>query len=124
MPPLSMDLRERIIQAYEQGNTSIRKVAQQFRVSKTTVQNRLNLQRTTGQLAPKPPSGGKPSRLMGTEAQAIAMVKEHPDCTLSEYCELWIERTGIEMRESTMCTFLKTLKLTRKKRRKETLEQV
>ena len=33
------------------------------------------------------------------------MVGEHPDYTLSEYCELWLERTGIDMSESTMCTF-------------------
>lgn len=118
-----MDLRERIIGTYERGNTSIRKVAEQFHVSKTTVHDLITLKRTTGQLIPKPPSGGKPSRLIGTETQAIAMVGEHPDYTLSEYCELWLERTGIDMSESTMCTFLKRLKLTRKKKREGTAER-
>jgi transposase len=110
-----MDLRERIISTYEQGQTSIRKVAEQFQVSKTTVQNLLKLKERTGQIRPKPPSGGRQSKLKGKEAEAIAMVEEYPDYTLSEYCELWLERTGIDIRESTMCRLLQTLKLTRKK---------
>lgn len=120
MPSLSMDLRQRIIETYEGGNTSIRKVAQQFKVSKTTVNNLIQLKRTTGQIAPKPPNGGKPSRLLGKESEAIDMVEKYPDYTLSEYCELWRESTAIDLVPSTMCTFLKRLKLTRKKKQNET----
>ena len=123
MVALSMDLRERIVSTYEQGQTSIRKVAEQFHISKTTVHNLLKLKQETGQIKPKPASGGKPSQLMGKEAQAITMVGEYPDYTLSEYCELWLERTGINIRESTMCRFLQALKLTRKKKLKETVRQ-
>ncbi|MFM8295033.1 MAG: IS630 family transposase [Microcystaceae cyanobacterium] len=118
MPSLSLDLRKRIIETYEKGNTSIRKVAQQFQVSKTTVNNLIQLKRATGEIAPKPPNGGKPSRLLGKEAEAIDMVEQHPDYTLLEYCELWRERTDIDIAPSTMCSFLKTLKLTRKKKTK------
>jgi transposase len=114
-----MDMRERIVKTYEEGQTSIRKVAEQFQVSKTTVQNLLNLKRETGQVFPKAPSGGKPSQLMGKEEQAIAMVEQYPDYTLSEYCELWLEITGVAVAESTMCRFLQKLKLTRKKNKKE-----
>lgn len=120
MPSLSLDLRKRIIETYEKGNTSIRKVAQQFQVSKTTVNNLIQLKRATGEIAPKPPNGGKPSRLLGKEAEAIDMVEQHPDYTLLEYCELWRERTDIDIAPSTMCSFLKTLKLTRKKKQNET----
>jgi transposase len=124
MPALSMDLRERIVNSYEQGQTSIREVAKQFKVSKTTVSNLLKLKRETGQIKPKPASGGKPSQLQGKESQARAMVEEYPDYTLSEYCELWLERTGINIGESQMCRFLQALKLTRKKKLEETLRQV
>jgi transposase len=128
MTSLSVDLRERIVKTYEEGQTSIRKVAEQFKVSKTTVQNLLKLKRETGQIRPKPASGGKPSQLIGKEAQAIAMVEEYPDYTLSEYCEVWLERTGINIRESTMCCFLQQLKLTRKKKtrrnRRASLDEV
>jgi transposase len=115
MPALSMDVRERIVKTYEQGQTSIREVAKQFKVSKTTVSNLLKLKRETGQIKPKPASGEKPSQLLGKENQAVAMVEEYPDYTLSEYCELWLERTGISIGESQMCRFLQALKLTRKK---------
>lgn len=115
MSALSMDIRERIVKTYERGQTSIRKVAEQFQVSKTTVQNLLKLKRETGKVCPKVPSGGKPSQLIGKEEQAIAMVEEYPDYTLSEYCELWLERTGMGVTESTMCRFLQRLRLTRKK---------
>lgn len=124
MPALSMDLRERIVNTYERGQTSIREVAKQFKVSKTTVSNLLKLKRETGQIKPKPASGGKPSQLLGKESMAIAMVEEYPDYTLSEYCELWFERTGIGIGESQMCRFLQRLKLTRKKKPEETLRQV
>ncbi|QOV23604.1 COG3415 family protein [Anabaenopsis elenkinii] len=39
MKAYSIDLREKIISVYEAGNTSIRKVAERFKVSKNTVQD-------------------------------------------------------------------------------------
>ncbi|MDS3861230.1 helix-turn-helix domain-containing protein [Thermosynechococcaceae cyanobacterium BACA0444] len=97
MPALSLDLRERIVKSYEEGTTSIRKLAERFQVSKTTVHKLIILKRETGQLAPKRPNGGKPSPLVGKEAEGMAMVVEHPDYTLSEYCQEWLERTGMDI---------------------------
>ncbi|MEH2079108.1 MAG: hypothetical protein V7K89_03570 [Nostoc sp.] len=39
MKPYSIDFREKIVRAYEQGNTSIRLVAARFDVSKALVEN-------------------------------------------------------------------------------------
>ena len=115
MGALSLDLPKRILKSYETGTTSIRKLAVQFQVSKTTVHALIKLKRATGEIAPKPSGGGKPSALVGNDAEAMAMVAEHPDYTLSEYCELWLERTGMDIAQSTMCRFLQRLHLTRKK---------
>ena len=41
MKAYSIDLREKIVQAYERGNTSVRKVANNFGVSKSFVQKLL-----------------------------------------------------------------------------------
>lgn len=120
MSPLSLDLRTRIVKSYETGRTSIRKLAEQFQVSKATVHKLILLKRETGQVAPKPARGGKPSPLVGKEAEARAMVAEHPDYTLSEYCEVWLERTGMDISQSTMCRFLQRLNLTRKKKQNAT----
>jgi transposase len=48
------------------------------------------------------------------------MVEEHHDYTLSEYCELWEEKWGVRLSESTMCRFLGKLKLTLKKKQNGT----
>lgn len=116
MRPLSKDIRERIVRAYEAGDTSIRKVAQRFSVSKNTVQKLVTQKRETGDISPQKARGGRPSQLAGCEKGIRAMVEEHNDYTLSEYCELWEERSGVRVSESTMCRFLGKLKLTRKKK--------
>jgi transposase len=41
----SLDLRRKIVEAYEKGDTSIRKVAKQFSISPDTVRRLLNLYR-------------------------------------------------------------------------------
>ncbi len=41
MKPYSIDFREKVVKAYEQGDTSIRKVAARFDVSKAFVQKLL-----------------------------------------------------------------------------------
>jgi putative transposase len=55
----------------------------------------------------------------GYEAEIATMVSEHPDYTLAEYCEYWVEKTGIGVSESTMCRQLQKQKLTLKKNSQE-----
>lgn len=93
MKAYSIDLREKIISVYEAGNTSIRKVAERFKVNKNTVQDLVKRKREKGTLEPSVATGGKPSRLSGYEQQIEAMVAKHPDYTLAEYCEYWEEKT-------------------------------
>jgi len=38
MKPYSLDMRQKIVNTYEAGNTSVPKVAERFQVSKSTVQ--------------------------------------------------------------------------------------
>jgi putative transposase len=59
MKPYSIDLREKIISVYEAGNTSIRKVAERFKVSKNTVQNLVKRKREKGTLEPSVATGGR-----------------------------------------------------------------
>lgn len=123
MKAYSLDLREKIVGAYEVGHTSIRKVAKLFQVSKSTVQALLNRKKEKRTLAPLPATGGKPSQLSGHEQEIEAMVKEHPDYTLSEYCEYWGEKTGVRLCESAMCRFLNKQNLTVKKKRLGAVKQ-
>jgi hypothetical protein len=53
MKPLPLEFREKIVKAYEQGDTSIRKVAARFDVSKAFVQKLLKQKQTIGHVQPK-----------------------------------------------------------------------
>ncbi|MHC5937376.1 hypothetical protein [Nostoc sp.] len=57
MKAYSIDLREKIVNAYEKGDSSVRIVAFQFGVAKSYVQKLLQLKRTQGDLEPKKQGG-------------------------------------------------------------------
>ncbi len=119
MKAYSIDLREKIVQAYIQGNTSIRKVAIRFAVSKNLVQKLINQQRIEGTLQPK--KRGKPqfSYLSNAESALRELVAENPDATLVELCELFAVKTGNWVSRSAMCRSLQKLGLNRKKKQSE-----
>ena len=50
MKPLPMEVREKVVKAYEQGNTSIRKLAARFYVSKSFVERLLKRKQITGDI--------------------------------------------------------------------------
>jgi predicted DNA-binding protein YlxM (UPF0122 family) len=74
-------LRQKIVDTYEAGNTSIRKVAERFQVNKSTVQALLKRKKETGKLFPSQAKEGKPSLLFGHEQQIEEMVAQYPDYT-------------------------------------------
>ncbi len=53
MKPSSIDLREKVVKAYAKGNTSVRKLAARFDVSKTFVHRLLKQQKTKGHVQPE-----------------------------------------------------------------------
>jgi transposase len=63
MKPYSIELREKIVKFYEQGDTSIRKVAARFDVSKGFVQKILKQKQTTGHVQPRKQGGSLTSVL-------------------------------------------------------------
>jgi transposase len=115
MKPYSLDFRKKIVEAYEQGDTSIRKVATRFDVSKAFVQKLLKQKQTTGNVQPKRPGGSLKSVLSFHTTQLTEMVEKYPDSTLSEYCEYWRENHKQWVSPSMMCRELKKQNLTQKK---------
>ena len=53
MKPYSIDFRTKVVKAYERGNTSIRKLAAKFDVSKAFVQRLLKQKKLTGHVQPQ-----------------------------------------------------------------------
>lgn len=111
----STDLRERVVRAYEKGDGSIRQLARRYQISKNTVQAWLERKRSTGVVTPLLAKGGKVSQLVGVEEHLEAMVQAHPDYTLAQYCQTWLEHQGVAVVESTMCRWLQQRALTLKK---------
>lgn len=115
MKAYSIEFREKIVKAYEQGDTSIRKIAAQFDVSKGFVQKLLKQKQVTGHVQPKKQGGSLKSVLHSHTTQLTEMLEKYPDSTLSEYCEYWLSTHNQSVSPSMMCRELKKQNLTRKK---------
>src|ERR671925_609227 len=85
MKPYSMDLRLRVVQAYENHEGSMRQLAARFRVSLRCVRDLLTRYRATGDVAPKPHGGGSPAKLDAAGLDTVrTLVQQAPDATLKE----------------------------------------
>lgn len=118
MKPYSLDLRRRIVDAYHNGEGSVRELAERFAVAPNTVQNYLNLERTAGTVAPCPHSGGVPSKIDDAGCQTVReLVEEKNDRTLAELTDELDERQHVHVSISTMSRTLTRMGITRKKGR-------
>jgi len=118
MASYSIDLRQKILHAYERQLGSQRAIADIFGVSLAFVEKLLRRHRTTGTIAPKPHAGGQRSRLdVAAQVQVRRLVHDQPDATLEELCTRAAETTGIRVSVPTMCRVVRRLGLPRKKSR-------
>jgi transposase len=112
----SLDLRSRIVAAYEKKEGSIRELAKRFSVSKNSVYELLKLYRATGSVEPIPYQAGAKAKFDDAAVTELAkLLAAKNDATLSELCEQMCECTGIRVSEATMCRTLQRQGLTRKK---------
>jgi transposase len=82
---LSLDLRERILAAYDHDEGTREEVARRFRVSLGMVKKLLQQRRHTGDIAPRHHrSGRKPMILATHQRQWRALLAKKPDLTLKE----------------------------------------
>ena len=114
--PLSVDLRQRILAAYEAKEGSQRQLAKRFKVSLSFIRDLMRHYRETGTVQPKPHGGGAVAKL-GKENLPIvaALVQAQPDALLTELCERFCQQTGIEVSVSTLQRAVCQLKLSVKK---------
>lgn len=96
--PYSLDLRRKVVEAYERGVGSQRQVAELFGISLSFVEKLFMQLRGTGQMAPKPHAGGKPSRLDAKARQHLRnWLREQTDLTLAELAERLEKGLGIRI---------------------------
>ena len=111
MKAVSLDLRERIIKAREDGLTQTQ-IAERLYVGRTTVQKILRQWRDTGSLEPAP----RPGRPRGVDADGEqrlrAELAERPDATLQELRD----HCGLDCSTTSVFRALGRMRQTRKKR--------
>jgi transposase len=113
---LSVDLRQRILAAYEAKEGSQRQLAERFKVSLSFIRDLMRHYRETGTLQPKQHGGGAVAKLGKAQMPIVeALVKAQPDALLVELCERFTAQTGIEVSVSTMQRVVCQLRLSVKK---------
>jgi len=85
MKTLSIDLRERIIAAYDHGDCTRQQVAERYNVSLGMVKKLLQQRKQTGDIAARHHfSGAKPKIDIDCQKRLSSLVQKHPDMTLGE----------------------------------------
>ena len=111
---LSVDLRERVVAAVEEG-ASRRQAAKRFGVSPTSAIRWYESFAQEGRIAPKPMGGDQRSQTIEAQADLIVSTYEaKPEIFLPELQETLAER-GLRVGVSSLSRFFKRHGITRKK---------
>ncbi len=116
MKAYSLDLRQKIIDVYEQEEISQRQLAQRFNVALSFIVKLLRQYRTTGNISPLPFKGGVKLKLSPENLVLLAeLIENNNDATLDELCQMLKKQSGISISRATMGRMTQKLKLTVKK---------
>ena len=116
MNALSLDLRQRLVAAYEAGEGTQAQIAQRFKVGQATVERLIRLQRETGALAPRPHRSGPVPRITEADrAEVLATFEREPDLRQQDLAERFAA-AGRPASQSSVSRALRRLGITRKKR--------
>src|ERR1700694_2796108 len=112
----SVDLRERVVAAFDRAGMTDQEAAALFRIGEATVRRWKRLKRETGQLARRPGGGGNPARVASEQYEGVrGIVGEKPHLTDREVAWESHRRTGRSVSRSAMNRVLLKLALTQQK---------
>ena len=116
MKAYSLDLRQKIVDAYQNESISQRQLAKRFDVAKSFVIKLLKQQRETGSIKPLPHGGGAKLKVNPKELEILAqLIEEKNDATLEELCQMFQAKTKVIVSRATMGRMSQRLNLTVKK---------
>lgn len=116
MCALSIDLRQRIVNAVLDDKITPKEAAIRFSTGLSSVYRYMQLNRDLGSLKALT-STGRTRFIPDEMLEALhAQVKANNDATLAEHCQLWQKATGIKIKKSAMHNYFARMKLTLKKK--------
>jgi transposase len=116
MQAYSLDLRQRVVSAYENGVETIQEVAERFSVSRSFIKKMLARKRSTGNIALVGHRGGQKKRLSDKHRKwLLKTVLAQPDITLADLQERIEKQKSISVSVPTLSRELRRLNLRRKK---------
>lgn len=116
MKAYSLDLRQKIVNLYEEGNISQRQLAKQFNVALSFVQKMLRQKLELGHIEPKIRLEQTPTKLNQEQLTILEqLVTDNNDATLAELREMLFQKTGVMIGRSTVDRMLSKLNITVKK---------
>jgi transposase len=116
MKAYSVDLREKVLRAVDQGYPR-EEIIKLLGVSRATIKRYVKQRRETGSVAPKAIPGRTPKKLALLQAELAAQLQAHDDLRLEDQCRVFEQMHGVHMSTSTMSEAIKRIGWTRKKRR-------
>lgn len=121
MRAYSEDLRQRVVQACDEGVLSRQEIAEHFAVSLAWIRRLLQRRRETGSFSARPGDRGPKPKLDEVKLQRLTrQVQQHPDATLAELKR----RARLSCCLSTIHNALKTLGFSLKKSRSEPASKI
>jgi transposase len=106
MKPLSLDLRERIVAAYEAGGASLEAVGRRFAVSGRVVGKLVRQKRELGTVASQVHRRGRKPAVQGKKLEQLrAHMEQNPDATVLERREA----LGLKCSEKTLWQTLRKM---------------
>jgi transposase len=112
----SVDLREKVLRAVDQGHPRT-EIIKLFGVSRATIKRYLKQRRETGNVSVRPIPGRPSKKYTPLLAGLVAQLQAYPDATLEMHCRIWEQEHGLRVSTTTMGRAIRRVGWTRKKRR-------
>jgi transposase len=115
MKAYSIDLRERVLRAADQGMAH-KEIARVLAVSLATLGRYLKQRRDMGQVRAKAIPGRPSKKMAALQAGLADQVQRFPDATLEQHAHYWEQQQGMQVSRWSVGRALKRMGLTRKKK--------
>lgn len=114
---LSLDIRRRIIEAWQNGEGTWKELAERFGVGEATVDRLVARFRRTGSVEPDPHRGGQPNLIPDEQLSVVRrLLDTTPDVTIAELADQYRREAGVLVSRSAMQRTVVRLGYSRKKR--------